>query len=529
MAKEGSLDILHVEDNPAHAELVRRALRKSGMGCDVHLVMSFEEYNRALQKQAPDVVLCDNHGLDFEGTEALKLLQKLHPHVPFLFVCGSFDAGTASALKTAGAADCVLKSDLSTLARAIRRALSRDEPLAAPEYVAGMEHLVTVVQELSLVRDLAGVIAIVRHAARELTGADGATFVLRDGDMCHYVDEEAIAPLWKGQRFPMSACVSGWAMLNREAAVIEDIYSDDRIPHEAYRPTFVKSLVMVPIRTLDPVGAIGNYWARRHQPSDEEVKLLRALADTTAVALENVRAYEGLEQRVRERTAELEAVNHELEAFSYSVSHDLRGPLRSISGFTQLVYDDYHDKLDDNGKRFLEYIRGGTQHMSELIEALLDLAQVTRTPLKRGPVDLSALAGTIVQNLRQREPQRNGAVKIEDGLTAEGDARLLQALLTNLLGNAWKFTRKTADARIEVGRWSGDDEEAFFVRDNGAGFDAQRAHKLFTPFQRQHAQEEFEGTGIGLATVQRIVHRHGGRVWAESQPGEGAAFFFTLG
>jgi GAF domain-containing protein len=152
------------------------------------------------------------------------------------------------------------------------------------------------IQELSLARSVPEIQAIVRTAARRLTGADGATFVLRDGTLCHYADEDAIAPLWKGQRFPMSACISGWAMMNRRSAVIGDIYADDRIPHDAYRPTFVKSLAMVPIRTLDPIGAIGNYWARRHAPTADEVEVLQALADSTAVAMENVRAYEELDR-----------------------------------------------------------------------------------------------------------------------------------------------------------------------------------------------------------------------------------------
>src|SRR5215216_2626800 len=164
-----------------------------------------------------------------------------------------------------------------------------------------MSRLVSAVQELSLARNLATITDVVRRAARELTGADGATFVLREGDKCHYAEENAISPLWKGQRFPLSTCISGWAMLNRQAAVIEDIYADPRIPADAYRPTFVKSLAMVPIRTEAPIGAIGNYWATRRQPTGEEVELLQALANTTAVAMENVRVYAELEQRVKER------------------------------------------------------------------------------------------------------------------------------------------------------------------------------------------------------------------------------------
>jgi serine/threonine protein kinase len=183
-------------------------------------------------------------------------------------------------------------------------------PPAIPPAAA---ELIDVVQRLSMARDLSGVQEIVRGAARRLTGADGATFVLRDGDLCHYADEDAIAPLWKGQRFPMGACVSGWSMLNRKPAVIEDIYADERIPHEAYRPTFVKSLVMVPIRTFDPVGAIGTYWAAPHDPTTSEVQLLQALADSTAVAMENVRLFGELEERVRVRTAQLQETNRRLE------------------------------------------------------------------------------------------------------------------------------------------------------------------------------------------------------------------------
>lgn len=179
-----------------------------------------------------------------------------------------------------------------------------------------MERLLHTVQELSLARELAEVQRIVRTAARELTGCDGATFVLRDNGQCYYADEDAIAPLWKGSRFPMEICISGWAMLNKRPAIIRDIYADARIPHAAYRPTFVKSLVMVPIRQLDPIGAIGNYWAHEYPPTDEDVRLLQGLADATSIAMENVQVYGELEQRVRDRTAELERANAEIQHLS---------------------------------------------------------------------------------------------------------------------------------------------------------------------------------------------------------------------
>src|SRR5574341_1374766 len=195
-----------------------------------------------------------------------------------------------------------------------------------PDRRAGSERIIGVIQELSMARDLAGIQEIVRHAARELTGADGATFVLRDGERCFYADEDAIEPLWKGKRFPMSACISGWAMLNRRAAVIEDIYSDPRIPVEAYRPTFVKSLAMIPIRTKAPVGAIGNYWARRHLASAEEVRLLQALADSTSIAIENVT----LLSELRAAKEAAEVASWLKVGFLATVSHVLRTPLNPI-------------------------------------------------------------------------------------------------------------------------------------------------------------------------------------------------------
>ena len=406
----------------------------------------------------------------------------------------------------------------------------------AEDYVRGMEHLVTVVQRLSQARTLEAIQAIVRRAARELTHADGATFVMRDVNLCYYADEDAISPLWKGQRFPMSACISGWAMLNRQSVIIEDIYADSRIPHDAYRPTFVKSLVMMPIRTMDPIGAIGAYWATRHKATPEEVNLLQALADSTSVAMEAAGLFATLEKRVAERTEELhrrtndlEVVNRELEAFSYSVAHDLRAPLITIDGFAEVLKETSGQTMDDASLSHLGHIQTAVARMHRLIEDLMGLSKIVRAPMGKSTVDISAIGREIAQRLRESAPQRLGEILIASDLSAQGDPGLIRIVLENLLSNAWKFTSKRERAQVELDTVRGAEGDAVFrVKDNGAGFDPRYATKLFGPFQRCHTQADFPGTGIGLATVQRIVHRHGGKIWVEAQLDRGASFYFTL-
>jgi signal transduction histidine kinase len=226
---------------------------------------------------------------------------------------------------------------------------------------------------------------------------------------------------------------------------------------------------------------------------------------------------------IRRRALEIEAINKDLESFAYSVSHDLRAPLGSIDGFTQALEMDYGDKFDDNAREYIGWIKEACRQMRELIDGLLQMSRLTKMEVERQQVDLSSIARSIAESLRQSNPARPVRFEIRDGVRAVGDERLLRAVLENLMANAWKFTRKRDDARIEFGA-AGD---AFYVRDNGAGFDPSHAAKMFRPFQRLHSSREFEGTGIGLATVQKIVERHGGRAWAEGEVGKGATIYFT--
>lgn len=239
-------------------------------------------------------------------------------------------------------------------------------------------------------------------------------------------------------------------------------------------------------------------------------------------------ARDELEQRVLDRTAQLEVANKELEAFSYSVSHDLRAPLRSIDGFSQALLEDCGDRLDDQGRSDLQRVRAATRRMAQLIDDMLDLSRVTRDEMHREPVNLSALATSVAEELVRTEPGRQVRFAISPAVIVEGDTRLLRVVIENLLRNAWKFTGKHASANIEFGVQADNGNPVYFVRDDGAGFDMAYAAKLFGPFQRLHAMNDFAGTGIGLATVQRIIHRHGGRVWAEGKVDQGATFYFTL-
>ena len=263
---------------------------------------------------------------------------------------------------------------------------------------------------------------------------------------------------------------------------------------------------------------------RRKQFEDENRRVREEMLRKEAEAEVRAELLRELERKNRE----LEVLNTELEAFAYAVSHDLRQPLRAMDGFSQVLLDEHGEALDERGRHYLERVRAASQRMGQLIDGLLVLSRVTRKELTRQPLRLDAIAARVTERLHAAEPGREVEVRIEDGLEATGDPQLVESILENLLGNAWKFTVGRERARIEVGVVGPYEVPVYFVRDNGAGFPMDYAHKLFAPFQRLHSDKEFPGTGMGLATTQRIVHRHGGQIWAEGEPGKGAVFFFTL-
>ena len=272
--------------------------------------------------------------------------------------------------------------------------------------------------------------------------------------------------------------------------------------------------------------AAGNLDYRIGTTSKDEVGKLSRAFDRMADSLKA--STDELEQRVLERTEQLETANKDLEAFSYSVSHDLRAPLRSIDGFSQVLLEDYSDQLDDQAKGYLDRMHQASLHMNQIIEGMVKLSGLARGELTYTQVDLSTMAVQIFDELQLGYPERKVEFIVDSGLVVDGDAELLQSVVDNLISNAWKFTSKKEDARIEFGFTDSTSKPAYFVRDNGAGFDMAEADKLFDTFKRLHANSEFEGTGIGLATVKRIINRHGGDIWAESVVDQGATFYFTL-
>lgn len=304
--------------------------------------------------------------------------------------------------------------------------------------------------------------------------------------------------------YPPEDAQSGKAEMEMKTATDEGRFEDEnwRIRKDGTR--FWANVILVPLR--DHNGVVTGYG-----------KITRDLTERKRV-----------EDELRRNSVALAAANKELEAFSYAVSHDLRAPLRGIDGFSQALMEDYGDQLNDEAKDYLNRVRAGVQRMGRLIDDLLNLSRLTRGKMVVGTVDLSKTAHDIVDELKERDPDRHVNVKIQDGLVTRGDAGLLSAALQNLISNAWKFSSKNENAQIEFGSTLKNGEPVYFVRDNGAGFDMAYADKLFGAFQRLHHADDFQGTGIGLATVRRVILRHGGNIWADAQEGKGATFYFTI-
>jgi len=396
----------------------------------------------------------------------------------------------------------------------------------SPWYVLAMEHLVGVVQALSQARDVATVTRITRDAARELTGADGATFVLRDGGQCYYADENAIAPLWKGKRFPLEACVSGWVMMNAQPATIPDIYDDPRVPTEAYRPTFVKSLAMVPIRRESPIGAIGNYWATPHTPTREEIAVLQALADTTTVALENARLYEELNARVEQLEVQGKLMREQrdsLEVFTHALAHDLKEPVRTVRAFSDMIV--HHAVSPDETQTYFEFVCKAADRMAMLVDTVFAYTQLhDPSRMSKSAVAMDGVVAAVRDNLGRLIAEHGGTVTADPLPRVQAHPVHMGQVLQNLIANAMTHNRRPVAVHVSVEET--DDHWQFRVQDDGVGIAPEDQLRIFQPFKRLNLTEE--GAGLGLSICHKIIDMHGGRIWCESGAGAGAAFLFTL-
>ena len=406
----------------------------------------------------------------------------------------------------------------------------------SPEYVQGMEMLVSVVQKLSHARKVETIVDIVRHAARELTGADGATFVLKEGDQCHYVDEDAIGPLWKGKKFPLSACISGWAMENRANAVIEDIYQDPRVPVDAYRPTFVKSLVMVPIRKDQPIGAIGNYWGRTRKPEPYEVQLLQSLADSTSIALENVQLFRNQQESLADARSARDEIARQLDLrdeFISIVAHELKTPLTPL-----MIKSRYLDKLISKGNfrnhpleedlnKYALVTQRQIGDLAKLIDDLLDVSKIRLDQFRLSlvsDVDLGILIREVVE---QYQPLTQSKIEtvLDPPLKGNWDPLRLSQLLRNLLSNAISYG---LGKPISIRAFCKDGLVRLVVEDGGVGISLENQQRIFNRFERATSIKSFGGMGLGLFISKEIIEAHRGKIWVESRPNEGSQFFVEL-
>ena len=422
--------------------------------------------------------------------------------------------------------------DFQALARAARERLKYEERLVALHAID--KAILRAASPLELIQSALS-------ALRRLVGCERADLLLFEPGqeearvlLCHEASD-----VLREERISLSSPLATRALAGngtqevmRLSGAAGSTSSHPQLPEQESRYE-----VRLPLSSLHQrMGSLGLLSRHAHTFDERAVQVAREVADQVTIALEQARlreqlrgAAERLEHEVRERTAELNEANAELEAFSYSVSHDLRAPLRSIDGFSQAIEDDGGNVLTDRSKRFFQKVKAASGRMAELIDDLLNLSRLSRTGMILERVNLSPLAEDVIADLRAREPERQVEVSIQSELWAVGDRRLMRVALENLLGNAWKFSSKQPSPRIEVACSGQGGESVFVVRDNGAGFDMAYAQKIFSPFQRMHSEREFPGTGIGLATVHRIVRRHGGRIWAEGAVGKGATIFFTLG
>lgn len=543
--------LLVAEDDGGHAEAIRRAFERHGCAAGVAVVRTLAELRRRVEDARPDLVLVD---LNLPDGQAFELLTAPAADGPFpVVVMTSFgnEQIAVEAMK-AGAIDYVVKSaeSFAAMPRTVERALAQWAAVrgrqAAERRAQQLNRVYRLHSEINKaivrIRDVHALLEESARIAVEEGGFRAAWIGLVEPEsqkvlFCRYAGLVAIDGEGPGP--------AGVALETGEHSICNDVRTDprgQRWREMAERRRFV-AWAAAPLSVGGTtVGALCLYSSEPEVFDEQELSLLDELAMDLSFALEMARREAArreaelqverlnasLEAKVQERTAALELANRELESFSYSVSHDLRAPLRAIDGFSQLLVENLAEKLDDEAREMVGRIRAGAKRMGQLVDDLLRFSRLGRASMHRETLDFGQMAREIAVELRAASPERQVELIVAEPLPVEADPSLAAVLLRNLLGNAWKFTAGRGSARIEVGVEEADGERVFFVADNGAGFESSYAKVLFRPFQRLHRSDEFEGTGIGLAIVGRIVERHGGRVWIDGAVDRGATVRFTL-
>lgn len=514
------LPVLLVEPDPDRAGAMRAMLDATTLGEQVLFVRSADDARAALSAPRPTPVAAVVGELADE--ERWPLVRELgHRGIGVVLV--QWDAGPTIDWRSRGARDLVHANELWRLAPAIHRGI--DAPLedlatSPPSYYRALERLVDLTARLNDAPDLDAVADMVDDACRELLHCGGgALLTVQHGEVV--LPERLATAYGIPVRRDARATLVGPAIEARAPRVVPDTKALGDSPSV---PESVRAICVFPVWTDHPVGALVAHWPEPHTPTHEELAIGGSMASAIASASDNLMLRSELESRVAHRTAQLDEANHALEAFNIAIAHDLRSPTMAVTGFAQLVLE--RDDLAAEVRHQIGRIfRAGAQ-MADRIEALHAVARAVPMQIEHTQCDLTEVARGVAADLVDQEPNRRIEVHVQEGMRAPLDPRMARTMLENLLRNAFKFTRERPDPRIEVGHEAR--TGAFYVRDNGVGFDMRRAHGLFRPFRRLHSDERFEGTGIGLSIVHRVVGRHGGRVWAEAAPNEGACFYFTI-